>query len=929
MAKEEGGAFDAEALKQQPVYSLLHGGAGGAAAFAGASPEPGELPRLLLPGDRVVVNLADPAVYSDGELHGAMPELRQADAPLGRGRDPALEQHLMDHMIAERFSRRAPSMHTRLPSARGADEGEAGEAADGAASGGARWEPCTVIGSSRDMLAMLTNEGAKVYILSSTMQPVKKKAFADTKTIFRCQACSARMRVPKPCDVLICFKCKAKVDPPRALVSMPRRSLGTGIANLPLKPVVAKSEDDFIGNLQPEMKVEVQVVYKHAHRVAGRAWVMATVVARESWNDAGDVLQLRVPYPTPQKNAPNPVNRAGFMYADSAPRGGVGARGGAAGGAGGAGGADGVGAGSADDGPTLTLPAGNRFGSATVELPALDAPITPDKQPDPVLAYVSSDLTPLLDRAMLCQQLAKQRPHDLAEMHVLVSDPPSPPGMFGSTGMAADSLGTAPMLRVRSMRTALVLSYVPGLRKHVVAYSQAEVKLLDLTSACFVVEPSTTRVHHASVLCKPGTHIKECPVCFEPFDTSSLGMRTSSCHPRHCCNSCLCAWAEGQIKEGKLYVRCPAEGCKRHMELVQLKQIVNRKLYTTLVTSIREVHREAARAEQKVLTEGTEEEQKAFKQWTQNKDVRYCIGCFARIEKNKGCSHMTCWRCGTEFQWESAPPVSAGLPEAAAAAAAGTLDDPFRGQHNVLGGGGGGASRLYRAPQRIRQRLGDAGGDDFGAFGGAAGAAGRVASQAAPRPRAALAAPRRSEPVSSAGVADGFRRVERKERLSRDVPAAGGTDRLDQLTSAKRPKTNGSSRPRAVSLMPAGVPRTVSSGGPRRSAFLSSIPEAADEPDWVNDVAAREPRERDDQPSLFARVAQPTSDDTGTTGATQPKRQAGAQEPAPSAKRVRRQVKQPASAGEEAAPPAPRETRRLTRQSARDAAEKVAPKLHM
>ena len=177
--------------------------------------------------------------------------------------------------------------------------------------------------------------------------------------------------------------------------------------------------------------------------------------------------------------------------------------------------------------------------------------------------------------------------------------------------------------------------------------------------------------------------------------------------------------------------------------------------------------------------------------------------------------------------------------------------------------------------------------------------------------------------MSSAGVADGFRRVERKERLSRDVPAAGGTDRLDQLTSAKRPKTNGSSRPRAVSLMPAGVPRTQSSGGPRRSAFLSSIPEAADEPDWVNDVAAREPRERDDQPSLFARVAQPTIDDTGTTGATQPKRQAGAQEPAPSAKRVRRQVK------EDAPPPSPRVTRRLTRQSAREAAAKVAPKLHM
>ena len=29
-----------------------------------------------------------------------------------------------------------------------------------------------------------------------------------------------------------------------------------------------------------------------------------------------------------------------------------------------------------------------------MELPALDAPITPDKQPDPVLAYVSSPIAP-------------------------------------------------------------------------------------------------------------------------------------------------------------------------------------------------------------------------------------------------------------------------------------------------------------------------------------------------------------------------------------------------------------------------------------------------------------------------------------------------------------------------------------------------------
>ena len=134
-----------------------------------------------------------------------------------------------------------------------------------------------------------------------------------------------------------------------------------------------------------------------------------------------------------------------------------------------------------------------------------------------------------------------------------------------------------------------------------------------------------------------------------------------SCHPRECCTKCLSSWAEGQIGEGKLYVRCPAEGCKKQLALNQVKQVVNRTKYNNFVASIREVHREAARAEEEEEHGKTEEEQKAFLEFVTQQDVRFCIGCFARIEKNKGCSHMTCWRCGTEFQWETAPPVSAGL----------------------------------------------------------------------------------------------------------------------------------------------------------------------------------------------------------------------------------------------------------------------------
>ena len=177
------------------------------------------------------------------------------------------------------------------------------------------------------------------------------------------------------------------------------------------------------------------MVYKCAHRVAARAWVMARVVGREKWNGSADLLQLMVPYPAPNANANARAGPGGYppgrgghfpgLDQQVGPfmprRGGRGDVAGATAAAAAAATAGNLAAGGTD--PTLELPAGIRFGSATVELPPLDALPDPGHMPDRVPIIVTTDATPLCERAAACQKIAKEQPHELAEMHIIVSDP--------------------------------------------------------------------------------------------------------------------------------------------------------------------------------------------------------------------------------------------------------------------------------------------------------------------------------------------------------------------------------------------------------------------------------------------------------------------------------------------------------------------------
>lgn len=75
---------------------------------------------------------------------------------------------------------------------------------------------------------------------------------------------------------------------------------------------------------------------------------------------------------------------------------------------------------------------------------------------------------------------------------------------------------------------------------------------------------------------------------------------------------------------------------------------VNR--YDGLIKRIKKMEQETARGSDDAGSGMTTREYAAL-----GIELRLCPACFCRIEKNQGCSTMTCYRCGKSFDWSSAP----------------------------------------------------------------------------------------------------------------------------------------------------------------------------------------------------------------------------------------------------------------------------------
>ena len=199
------------------------------------------------------------------------------------------------------------------------------------------------------------------------------------------------------------------------------------------------------------------------------------------------------------------------------------------------------------------------------------------------------------------------------------------------------------------------------------------------------------------VLARLGTHLVECAVCFSRVPRRMLA-RTRCCPRFAICEPCARAHAAAALEVvggggcGAMvvpaFVRCPAPSCNEHLPLATLRERLDHATFARLLGAVRETEAAkaatalrraaaataAARQRQRPGTmsaatqddgcsggdeplRSDDDDSAALAQlvgFAQRAGVRFCPACSMSIEKNGGCDHMRCWRCGTDFSWSDA-----------------------------------------------------------------------------------------------------------------------------------------------------------------------------------------------------------------------------------------------------------------------------------
>jgi hypothetical protein len=139
--------------------------------------------------------------------------------------------------------------------------------------------------------------------------------------------------------------------------------------------------------------------------------------------------------------------------------------------------------------------------------------------------------------------------------------------------------------------------------------------------------------------------------CFKTFRVT--GDATEMAQPRHpasVCWGCLKKHSLSAIKSGKLFVRCPFEGCGRSLQTLELKRHVCPKDYSKLVQGLKEAEEGVQQQDDDDNNGGGGGGGGGFG-GIEGIELRLCPRCNVRIEKNEGCSSMVCYRCGEHFGW--------------------------------------------------------------------------------------------------------------------------------------------------------------------------------------------------------------------------------------------------------------------------------------
>jgi hypothetical protein len=266
---------------------------------------------------------------------------------------------------------------------------------------------------------------------------------------------------------------------------------------------------------------------------------------------------------------------------------------------------------------------------------------------------VVAEVVPRNIRILACAQLASTPATAslLVGHRLTLVSPASSGGGYGGIATQGKVIGWLADLKAHILQTGPLPSEVQ------MVYSSTAVS--PQTPFLFNPVKPGVKLHSVAVLAKPGTHLKKCKVCMEGRESSEFsafcfqvyhidGHETRVQNPRHpeqVCSTCLKQHCEVALKGGKLFARCPVENCGRALQVRELQGIVEPTLYATLMDRLKEAE------EQQMLIQAGSDDMKDI--LLAGIEVKRCPRCNVKIEKNGGCSSIQCYRCGTNFNWDS------------------------------------------------------------------------------------------------------------------------------------------------------------------------------------------------------------------------------------------------------------------------------------
>lgn len=147
----------------------------------------------------------------------------------------------------------------------------------------------------------------------------------------------------------------------------------------------------------------------------------------------------------------------------------------------------------------------------------------------------------------------------------------------------------------------------------------------------------------------------QCPICMDPLVVVNCGsidtsnnwfVRAHSTEHWHnhpcghaCCRSCITMWAETEINDQKLKVRCPAANCSYNLFDQDLRTLVSPEAF--------ERYQERKGADYLHHLKSTVKSDPTLKLWLKG-HARPCPDCHVIVSRSEGCDHMMCV-CGTHF----------------------------------------------------------------------------------------------------------------------------------------------------------------------------------------------------------------------------------------------------------------------------------------